>query len=366
MHNSNISFPYSTFQGFIDHVSTKGPNILYPDSSYYFVQMGATCGLGHRLARNAKIYHLARLLGYRVGVIWQPFKELFRDSEYLLAQKKDPNNKYIFTNEPGLIEVVHPSRSSAGLINKYLSLLRTFINSGNALPRQNNINLVGFQDVQCSNYMDYDLSQFTNRETLKYRLFTEASMASSVHFQILLLSHLRTKWLNKIDKFLRKYNDLNIIALHMRTGNGEGGDFSHKEREIDTEAILRGFLTHLDSQDIPVDSVIFVASDDPCVFDFLQLNSKLKVIRFCQSLPKKGIITYDWTSGETPPDRNESNRINAFFESYADMCILGYANDLYISAWTSFVIGSCIFHKLNGKNGKLKLFDPGDCNWKCC
>lgn len=46
------------------------------------------------------------------------------------------------------------------------------------------------------------------------------------------------------------------------------------------------------------------------------------------------------------------------------MCLLGFTKDLYISAWSSFVVGSCIFNKLNSyEDGTLNVYDPNKQLW---
>ena len=98
----NSQFPI--WAEFLSSLKTKAPHISYPKRTESTVLMGGVCGLGHRLVRNAKIFHHARSLGFNTNVFWFPFQELFYDNEYISYVEDDLSEKNRFTNEPGDIQ----------------------------------------------------------------------------------------------------------------------------------------------------------------------------------------------------------------------------------------------------------------------
>jgi hypothetical protein len=85
---------------FTTQLAQRIPPMTYPPLNGYQVEMDGICGLGHRLLRNAKIYHSARAAGYAVGVIWFPWQELFDDADYLYASNPSEPASFRFGNEP--------------------------------------------------------------------------------------------------------------------------------------------------------------------------------------------------------------------------------------------------------------------------
>jgi len=317
------------------------PVMDYPDIGCELVLMGGICGLGHRLIRNGKIYHRARSAGFRVGVFWFPFEELFSSEPDLFARPDDRKFQNRFTNEPGNIRVVRGLDAKSSVIKN--------------------------SDKQSEPYLNFDILSHSNLSHGWRQVFEESSKDYLINFYICLLERLRENWIEEIEQFLQKYRKKELVGLHMRTGNGETGDFTIKKRGISKQAILDNFLEHLGTKADPADVVIFVATDDPSVYAYLNEYSEFPTARFTQFLPEKGIVTGNMVSEKEFDEIDNEQRVRSFYESFVDMCMLGFCRDLHVSAYSSFVVGSCIFNRLGHSNcGTIRIFDSKTQQWQLC
>ena len=330
---------YPIWGEFLSSLQRKVPKTSYPACTKGTVLMGGVCGLGHRLVRNAKIYHHARSLGFKAGVFWFPYKELFYDNEFIYHVEDDLSEKNRFVNEPNDI----------------------YEKSGKTTP---------FSDITLNPYFDFNLDkgskkQWINRYT-KW-LLDEASLKEVAIFHVMLISLLKERWVAKIEAFLNPLVSKEVIGFHIRTGNGEGGDFAMKKRGIDSEAIITNFISHINGIYDQQKTVLFVATDDPHIPKLIKENYEFEVYSFTNFFPEKGIITGDWSSGESDLPKEKILLTYSFFEAYADMCILGLLKTLYIAAPSSFLIGSCIFNKLNNHEAsEIFIYNSDLERWQFC
>ena len=328
---------YPLWKHFVSDLLSKSPDLTYPEPTEQVVHMGAACGIGHRLVRNARIYHLARTLGYQVHVFWFPFRELFEDLPFLQASV-DVHDGFRFTNEAGPIMSIMGSTSE----------------------------MIRIEDLKSDDVIHFDLSSHSNKNAWRRFLFNVASKDYIVNFHITLLTLLREKWIRRIESFLNHLSHNYLIGLHVRTGNNEGGDFDIKNRQLDLDVVLEKFNNEIMHRSFDHEPVVLLATDNPRVVEWFDKKSSLRIVRFALDLPSNGIITGQFSRG-IEQEFDKASRVKGFFEAYADMCLLGYCQDLYLSSWSAFTIGSVIFNRLrHDTTGSIRNYDDKDGLWKPC
>ena len=160
--------------------TTPTTTSIIPIANMSVLHYQACCGLGHRLARQCAAYHAAHRLGFRLEVEWNNcgtnvFDELFDpETQQELAYVNSTNQRYSISNE----------------VTGYWNAFK------NCLP-----------DELESNYQMYS--------SLRRRFRQKAS----------------------VNEFVRAHFEHKlVVGIHVRAGNGEGGDFAEKGREVDTTA----------------------------------------------------------------------------------------------------------------------------------
>ncbi|HUT92311.1 MAG TPA: hypothetical protein VMY37_22645 [Thermoguttaceae bacterium] len=331
-----------TIPEFAAQLARRTPQMTYPPLNGYHVEMDGTCGLGHRLHRNAQIYHSARAAGYTVGVIWFPWFELFDDSEHLFASDQSNRAAFQFGNEPTEMRTTSVSGTEPPII-KYPGLI---------IP-------------QC---LPFACGGCHDEWRWRKEVFAPASTDHFADFHLRLILQLRPPWVCRLDQFLSEHVGYRrLVAIHIRTGNGETGDFVQKRRTLNVPEIMEAFQQELERYRHE-EIAVLVASDSSEPAAFLKGRRARDVVVFTESLPRSGFVTGDWVSPNSPKDVAFANRelhIERTFEAYADLLLLGVADDLYAAAWSSFLAGPCLMNRRRADLGTtLRIYDANAGGWR--
>lgn len=160
-----------------------------------------------------------------------------------------------------------------------------------------------FHELDCPVLLNFDLTGLSQQEakTFSHRLFNSASQEYMVNFHILLISRLRQSWAMKAERCLKSFLNRMPVGLHLRTGNGEIGDFINKQRQVDIRRIIDSFLSEIESRADAHQLLIFVASNDFRVYECLIADGRFDVVKFTEYLPTSGVATGNWNSPESDP-----------------------------------------------------------------
>lgn len=317
------------------------PDMSYPPLHGHHVEMDGTCGLGHRLVRNAQIFHAARAAGYRVRVDWFPWTDLFADTDELFGTPIDTAPAFRFGNESSEIGEVDHSRSKPPITL--------------------------YRDMDIAESVGFSVAGCAEEARWRKEVVGPAAADHTIDFHHRLLTQLRPAWSARIDRFLAEVvGERRLIALHLRTGNGETGDFVDKSRGVDSVDIVRRFAGELDRQPTS-HAVVFAASDSPDTVALVREMTDVEVCSFADALPPSGHVTGDWVAPNSSGDvveQSRSERIEATFQAYADLVLLGAADQLFIGAWTSFAAGSVAMNRRRADLGtRLSIFDTNVRAW---
>lgn len=304
--------------------------------------MQATCGLGHRLQRNAQIFHSARSVGYSVGVDWFPWAELFDDTQELFASQNEHDPAFTFSNEASEIRP------------------RTMTGHEPAITL--------YSDMVLPTRLAFDFAGCADEQRWQKEVFGPAAADYASGFHLRLASQLRPRWAQEIDEFLTEVvRDRRLVAIHLRTGNGETGDFEEKGRTVGAAEIMASFARELDSYPLG-ETVILVASDSAESAELLRRYSDHEIVVFSKALPESGFAIGDWVAPNSPQatkQQNEDERVDQFFEAYADGLLLGMAEDLYAGAWSSFLAGPFLMNRRRADLGtRLSIYDSHSSRWR--
>ena len=332
-----------TVAGLASELGARTHPIDHPPLNGERVTVSATCGLGHRLLRNAKIFHVARAAGYAVGINWFPWDELFESTPELFADKDTGAAPVLrFRNEPTDVTRLRPV---------------------DELPP-----IVPFDELDPPPVLQFDHAGCADEGRWVKEIFSPAACDYAADFHHRLLSQLRSEWARQIDHFAsEQLGDSRVVGFHLRTGNGETGDFVNKQRGVDEEAIVRSFARHIDSYD-PATTTLLVASDSAKTVTRVRSATDHRVVSFSVSLPDSGHAIGDWVAPATSAEvetHTRQERIRQFFEAYADLVLLGMADDLYAGAWTSFLAAPFMMNRRRSDLGTtLTIFDSNSMAWR--
>lgn len=320
----------------------RTPPMGYPPLNGQHITMDATCGLGHRLQRNAQIFHSARCTGYSVGVDWFPWAELFDDTEALFASENEQDPAFTFSNEASEIRP------------------RTMTGDEPAITFYSNMVI--------QSELTFDFAGCADERRWQKEVFGPAAADHTADFHLRLASQLRPRWVQRIDGFLAEVvRGRRLVAIHLRTGNGETGDFEEKGRVVGAAEIMTSFARELDSYPLG-ETAVFVASDSTEPAELLRKYSDHEIVVFSTALPESGFTLGDWVAPNSPQATNQQSgdeRVDQFFEAYADGLLLGMADDLYAGAWSSFLAGPFLMNRRRADLGtNLSIYDSHSSRWR--
>jgi len=247
--------------------------IIYENTSY--VHYKGCCGIGHRLARMSNAYHAATRLNFALRGTWPScqktnvydhlFEALPSTMVGIRDQPYEQSNLVIkFQNEvPG-----------------YTTVSRSIVEADlpTSLLQQNKNNETSLKRYQCNT---------CHNEKIE----------SDYNFYKDLLRRFRKR--DQVEKFQRDHQFANhtVIGMHVRAGNGEKGDFVHKQRDIPNtthfvETVRTRILKMVESQNWTDPPLLFLATDTPDMLHLFQQafhsNTVINMVQLPQIRPSPG------------------------------------------------------------------------------
>ncbi|GKY96995.1 hypothetical protein MPSEU_000658300 [Mayamaea pseudoterrestris] len=259
------------------------------------VDYHACCGLGHRLGRLSDANYVAQRLNLGLRSFWgfcgdlEVFYYLFGPQrEHTLANVTDTGNYLRISNN---------------------------VKKMNPLTRWPSDETNGCDNRHCG--------------------FDKAAMDVAFYKDLME----RFRFSPHVEKFRELYfRDKTVIGVHIRAGNGEGGDFVFKGRAIQNEAIWVDNLV-LQVKNMAVSSenpVLFVATDTERMIDMLRerLVNVMDVLHVQQRRPEEGRgIMF----GEKTAVLNEGEEcLHGWEMSLVDMILLSHADAVIVGRPSSF------------------------------
>ena len=326
---------------FATELSARAPEMGYPTLHGRHVAMHATCGLGHRLLRNAQIFHAARRAGYAVRASWFPWTELFDDTDDLFGSPAGERPAFEFGNEASEIHPVSVAETDP--------------------------EITLYRDLDVPARLRFDVGGCADEFRWNREVFGPAATDHTIDFHLRLASQLRPHWAERIDTFLADtVGARRLVAIHLRTGNGETGDFENKQRAIPIAEILRSFARELDRE--PANTAVLVASDSIKPASILRELTDHDVCVFTDTLPTVGHAIGDWVVPNASDDvvgQSPIERVELTFEAYADLLLLGMADHLYAGAWSSFLTAPVAMNRRRVDLGtQLTIYDTNRPGWR--
>jgi len=215
-----------------------------------------------------------------------------------------------------------------------------------------------------------------NSETCSCQPYHHAEIEKNARFY----QQLRNSFVGKkeLDQFVEDhFREHTVLALHIRAGNGESGDFEQKGRNMPNQTEwIEQILPHLKQLSEPmVSPVLFVATDTPSVY--LQLQNLLST-----HIPELPLLRYEYgsllkegqgvTFGEKPHESMDSSEslcfdswkgalMEIFLLTHSDVVIAGRPSLFVQSAPLSIALTSprkkyCEVNSDNQKNVRLDCY----------
>lgn len=266
--------------------SQQSQSLMIPIQNMSVLRYRACCGLGHRLARQAAAYHAAHRLGFQLDVVWNGcgtniFHELFRpETSEELAYVNSSNELFIVRNEvPGY---------------------------GNS--RRNN----GREEMEAYHDMYLSLKE-------RFRQKPEIDAFVKEHFE------------GKL-----------VVGIHVRAGNGEGGDFAHKKRGMGattpqqyTQRAAQHIQRLVQQSGSTLPPVLFVATDTAGYVDLFrtELQGIMQVVEWAQQHEEAGSGVF-LGQGQKRVENNEC--VQRWKDMLFDMVLLSSVDLLVAGQYSSF------------------------------
>jgi Nodulation protein Z (NodZ) len=230
------------------HPSIKAFNTRLEDLSS--VDYFACCGLGHRLIRMSLAHYVAKVKGFALRTFWG------------WCGEQAPIEVFSYLFEPQPEEELRHVQTYNTLIPFY-NEVPGFV----ALGRNPNSSVCACHQDK----IDADLEMYTSlRKRFRDR--------------------------DRVDSYVREnFRNRTVIGIHVRAGNGEGGDFVRKGRTIDNPRVwvkqvsdtLRSFL---EKEQPSLPPVLYVATDTPSMVSMFRRElkpAKIQVLECPQSEGRK-------------------------------------------------------------------------------
>jgi hypothetical protein len=214
------------------------------------VDFFACCGLGHRLVRQSLAAYVAKQRSFALRAFWGwcGEKNPVEVFSYLFRPQPDKELQYV---------------TSQGMVLPFYNEVPGF---PSLVRKRNNSN----SSCQC----------------------TDDKIESDLDFYTSLRDRFREK--KYVDDFIKiHFSNATVIGIHVRSGNGEGGDFERKGRNIeDPDVWVRQVRTLIQTQLLLLQTfdeppVLYIATDTPSMVKrFEQLFAEIQVPVF--DLPQQG------------------------------------------------------------------------------
>jgi hypothetical protein len=292
-------------------------NRTKPDEEDLQLVIRGVMGLGHRLTRLAAAFHMTKAVNYSHLIVswgWECginsngdpdiFDNLFGKGP--LVVKPAPPNRPVFPN----LSVVR--RTTQNSTNKLVRIINDIPGYMVAGARSSSINI---DDVRKHHFYD--------------------KLASDFEFYSQLIALFRFH--EQVRDFMRRheFDKHTIVGLHVRTGNGEKGDFVKKRRgivDVDGWVQNASFLLRTFSQNLTKSAKIFLATDTPGLAEKLaNATRSLPFIVVDQARPAVGTgVSYvnNWNK--------KDDCHNGWISQFMDMVLLSLSDVVISGRYSSF------------------------------
>jgi hypothetical protein len=135
------------------------------------------------------------------------------------------------------------------------------------------------------------------------------------------------------------FSNYTVIGMHVRAGNGEGGDFVHKNRGINntdiwTKSVAQNLVNMSTDWEIP--PLLFVATDTLSIITALrgELQGKMRVVDFEQTRKKEGAGVFFGAAAKVSTKVDEC--LEGWEDALMDMMLLSHADVVVAGRPSSF------------------------------
>lgn len=266
----------------------------------------ACCGLGHRLVRMSLAAYVAKQRNFSIRAFWG------------WCGERNPIEVFSYLFRPYLDSEVLPNVKSENMLLPFYNEVPGFA----ALERKPTTNLT---ECACqSDKIDSDLEFYTS---------------------------LRTRFRNKkfVDAFVKdNFSNSMVIGIHVRAGNGEGGDFERKGRVIENPEEWVGSVCKLvhdfsTENKLPLPPTVYIATDTPSMISSFKAQLNQYNIRLLD-LPQErtgegeGVLFGDAANVNNKGDKSDdySTCLKGWTDTLTDMFLLSHADVVIASKPSSF------------------------------
>lgn len=323
-------------------------NITNSDEQDLLLGIRGVSGMGHRLSRLAGAFHMAKAINHsRLTASW--------GWECGINSNGDPDIfDNLFGKGPLIVKPTPPNRP----VFPNLSVVRT--------AAQNSTNK---RIIIINNIPGYEIAELRSpsMNTTKHHFYDKLASDFEFYSQLLVLFRFH----EQVRDFMRlhEFDKHTIVGFHVRTGNGEKGDFVKKHRGIvdvddwvqNAASLLRTF-----SQNLTKPAKIFLATDTPGLAKQLaNATRSLPVIVVDQERPEAGTgVSYveGWNKKEECHNGWVSQFTDIALLSLSDVVIAGRYSSFTQSMPLVMMLGSraaATDMKMNGLN-KMSTNDGKD------
>jgi len=325
----------------------------------------AMAGLGHQLLRLSSAYHLLTI--YKIPLIWPTANpvcggKIFTIYEHLIGE--GPllvDVPYLKSNNAYDMEIPSlPTRfptleyvDETQLSEKEREELVRVLNLNNEVPGYSH----ALGEIWDKEIFQFEAMNFFNKFETDYQMY---------HQLMLLFEHKHRKRIDEINEKTR-FSNHTVFALHIRTGNGERGDFEMKQRGIANleqwmEKVIE-LLCDYQEKNSPLfvkkPLMIFVGTDTGSVVPKLQNTSssrcQIPIVSASQAYPEEG----GSVSFLQKYDDNEKC-LQGWVDMFMDMYFFTKANTVVTGSYSSFTQAapmSFVMHRAK-MNDMLKNTHP--------
>ncbi|KAL3945541.1 MAG: hypothetical protein SGBAC_000365 [Bacillariaceae sp.] len=265
----------------------------------------ACCGLGHRLVRMSLAAYVAKQRGFELRAFWG------------WCGEKAPIEVFSYLFRPYLEQEVFRVESRG--------LLLPFYNEVSGFPAISRTPVTDQGECACP----------------------KDKIASDFEFYTSLRDRFRGK--PQVDAFVRdNFSNATVIGIHIRAGNGEGGDFDRKGRSVNNPHMWVGHVVKLVLQEgfRKTESnkfVVYIATDTPSMIELFRNQlypHQIKVLDLPQRRMEEGsgVMFGEAAKVHNKGDETDdySSCLEGWIETLSDMFLLSYADVVIAATPSSF------------------------------
>ena len=246
----------------IKNIQRHAKNIIYANTSY--VHYTGCCGIGHRLARMSNAYHAAQRLHFALKGSWPScqktnvFDHLF-ESDYIAADDYYDSKHDLEVN----------TNTAATTTNQ-----KMYVQSSQVVKIHNEV--PGYATVT-RNARTPSTANAIQTSTINTQQQCDTchphKIQSDYDFYTNLLGRFRQRQQVWDFRNYHQFANHTVIGMHVRAGNGEGGDFTNKKRNIENSTV---FVDRVHQQIVDMvrdwkdPPLLFLATDTPQMADLFR------------------------------------------------------------------------------------------------